>query len=279
MIHRSPSGFDGRGAFTLIELLVVVAIVALLIGILLPTIGRARDSARAAVCLSNLRQIGAGFSMYADASKDFVPREAGRSEPWPAVPPYYTSWAFGIRPFIDPNIPASGDPNADPDAGGRDQFRNAPYYRDPARRGDDHPIHYVNNGLSFTRFGRDGFRLNRSPKGPTEVFRSPRPVLVAYLTCFADDPGNEVYATWYSPGSTNLQVSIFYDMGSGGNITGGVTGPANDRRRVAVDRHGKGANAVYLDAHAAFIPNEALTTLATWNDGDYTRNGVRQPWN
>jgi len=63
------SGFV-RSAFTLIELLVVVAIITVLIAILLPALGGAREQARSSACLSNLRQLMMGQGYYAEANND-----------------------------------------------------------------------------------------------------------------------------------------------------------------------------------------------------------------
>ena len=72
--------------FTLIELLVVVAIIGILASILLPSLSKAKDSAKTAVCLSNVKQVGVGLIIFAEGNDDFLPGPL-----WHSVFPVYNN--------------------------------------------------------------------------------------------------------------------------------------------------------------------------------------------
>lgn len=82
-----------RSAFTLIELLVVVAIIAVLAAILFPVFAQAKAAAQATTCLSNLKQVGLGTTMYANDHDDTLPMDghSGGME---------GSWLVTLQPYV-----------------------------------------------------------------------------------------------------------------------------------------------------------------------------------
>lgn len=71
-------------AFTLIELLTVITIIGILAALVLGTLGRVRENARAATCRSNLRQIGNAFHLYANDNRGLLPKEHSEATESPA---------------------------------------------------------------------------------------------------------------------------------------------------------------------------------------------------
>src|SRR5690606_30190470 len=90
--------FQRRG-FTLIELLVVIAIISILSAILFPVFARARENARRASCISNMKQIGLGWNMYIqDYDENMV------TYAYPSFPGGTHVWQYGWQAALFPYI-------------------------------------------------------------------------------------------------------------------------------------------------------------------------------
>jgi prepilin-type N-terminal cleavage/methylation domain-containing protein/prepilin-type processing-associated H-X9-DG protein len=93
-VEGSPGAGPRKRAFTLIELLVVIAIIAILAAILFPVFARARERARMASCLSNLKQVGTGVMMYVQDYDELYPNCIAWGRLWTGV------W---VRDLTQPN--------------------------------------------------------------------------------------------------------------------------------------------------------------------------------
>jgi prepilin-type N-terminal cleavage/methylation domain-containing protein len=112
MFAQNPTSRRGPRAFTLIELLVVIAIIAILAAMLLPALGRAKETGRRIACASNLRQLGLASQLYVGDNQGMFPPRAN-SNRWPIR--FYDDYGKTLKLLLCPtdamltNYPATGN--------------------------------------------------------------------------------------------------------------------------------------------------------------------------
>ncbi|HLK55647.1 MAG TPA: DUF1559 domain-containing protein [Chthonomonadaceae bacterium] len=285
---------NARGGFTLIELLVVIAIIAILAAILFPVFAQAREKARAISCLSNLKQLGIAYRMYAEDYDEMVLPDYEYIDPghteilW--YPDILYPYVKNAGVFVCPDRSFLDSPNS-PD----------PLFRDPLRawlppgKGPGH------QDLTFSYSGNNSWSccgLNpatdypslNSPEGfsgdtlgrywpyPTDAtFDQP----ATYIVFFDSDELQTWAAAFPSAhtGSNDVEGYDFYtDNGDGvehplTSAECAACGP-NEYASVRKD-HSGGFNAVFMDGHGKWMHDSHIENWAarlhgvnwSWQDG------------
>ncbi len=235
-------------------------IIAVLIGLLLPVLGKARAAAKEVVCGSRARQVHVALMMYADVSKGCIPRESTMG----TTPQDLRSrlpWNVALRPFLDSRV--------GPDADLNDLFENAPYYRCPSRVGGAHRVHFVANGFAFRAPGEPDERGEFDPsfrRGPSPMHLIPRPAAMLYLTDLNRDEGDVMFGVWRALGDTDLSIGQCYDAWLRRHVT-----PRSTDFRIGPWCHGDGATGMFLDGHVVHQRAEYFVDVNSWDDGWYVR--------
>ena len=257
MFHENSHGSSTvrrstrRRGFTLIELLIVISIIAILAAILFPVFSRARENARRASCLSNMKQIGLGMLQYA---QDYDERYYGAThvENPAALIPLLAGigWAGGVYPYV----------------------KSAQVYKCPndtnEGSGANVPVSYALNSYAATttlaahQYPSLGILFSEISGTSINVAN---PMEAGSPTYSAIDDG---HVLWWADSSGNASccrfgAAIYHTRGAG------VLGPGGARfddsnepgPQPTQPRHFDGANYAFLDGHAKWVRPQAVRSF------------------
>ena len=250
-----------RSGFTLIELLVVIAIIAILAAILFPVFAQAREKARQASCLSNMKQIGLSMTMYVQDYDETFPCNPWNGQPVGTAdndygkPEYVTRfcWYWQLYPYTKSRkiwvCPSDPNPKSAP----------AGYDPKPDIWGVPTPNSYGVNMLLFPYVVNPGDPCTGECKSAITWFANNQSRRLATIEtpskmyAISDSSRNVMEPWWVDVCTRYANWSRYYDwsVGGGGVVKKKFPERVNEDR---IYRHNKGSLIVFADGHAAWRP-------------------------
>jgi len=215
-----------RRAFTLIELLVVMAIISVLMGILLPSLSKARAQAKGAICMSNMRQIGFAANLYAEDWDSRIPRGTGGPIWFQVFMPYLAQQPIN------------------------DDYRTVKIYRCPSYPDKRQTVCYVVNGWAFSS---KNDMVGDETGEATRLRSCRRSAYTIYLADIEHGPWRKIITAATDDGIRRC------DVWHPGHLPSSDTDDESHGRRVARNRHKGGSNCLYLDWHVGWVAADDMT--------------------